>query len=77
MRGLVGSGVRGVSECGEAAMAVLMGLMCCMESMPDAVVVVACTYRFFSTNDVQHSPSRDDLCDISQSHTLFAVSCRA
>lgn len=29
VRGLLASGASGVSECGEAAMAVVMGLMCC------------------------------------------------
>lgn len=35
------------------------------------------TYCIVSTDDIQDSPSWDDLCNVAQPHSLLALSCRA
>lgn len=74
--GLFCSGARGVRECGEAAMALEMGLRCCVVSVLASTVLWR-TYCIVSADDIQDSPSGHDLRNVAQSYGLFALPCCA
>jgi hypothetical protein len=79
VRGLDDSGVSGVSECGDAAIAVDTGLICCHEASASFITVGAHkrAHLSLSADDVQHPSPGHDLRDVAQAHRLLAVAVLA